>query len=131
MSTLNLFYGGYLQYILKYICFSVCTIYIYLFFLPVVYFLQGSVRYTANAAEFNQSSAMFSSLRNCFLAPGSVRTSITGGQDTARHCKRPKFTPKGMLNSSRGAKELQHQQRGAEGFSSPLCSCPALEAREQ
>lgn len=29
---------------------------------------------------------LFSSLRNCFLAPGSERTSITGGQDAARNC---------------------------------------------
>ncbi len=29
---------------------------------------------------------LFSSLRNCFLAPGSEWTSITGGQDAVRDC---------------------------------------------
>ncbi len=29
---------------------------------------------------------LFSSLRNCFLAPGSEWTSITGGQDAVRNC---------------------------------------------
>lgn len=58
---------------------------------------------------------LFSSFRNCFLAPGSEWTFITGGQDTVRNSKRPKFTLKGMLNSSRGAREIQHQHRGAGG----------------